>query len=141
MARSLAVALGLAVAACGGSAKPTATTPVPVDAPPVEAAEASRVDVLAPVSCAAGTACEAKLVVHALGDFKVNAEYPTKFIADAGSATTTAQFTPADKMGTLTLSFTASSPGPTKIAGTFKYSVCTEDVCNIEEPKIAFTVP
>lgn len=139
MGRSLALVVVLA--ACGGSAKSTTTTPVPVDTPPVAAAEASRVDVLAPASCAAGTPCEAKLVVHALGEFKVNAAYPTKFVADAGSATTTAQFTPADKMGTLTLSFTASSPGPTTIAGTFKYSVCTEEVCNIEEPKIAFTVP
>ena len=60
-------------------------------------------------------------------DFKVNADYPTKFVAAPGSVTTTGQFTPADKTGTLLLTFTAASflvaPGALAVALVAPYAL------------------
>ena len=95
--------------------------------------------------CAPNAPCEARLALTALGAYHVNETYPFKFVADpvpgvkvAGPGT----FVMEDpKHGTLTLTFQAARPGPARIAGTFKLSVCTDDECKIEEPKITFAVP
>jgi hypothetical protein len=145
MARELIVVVALA--ACGGS-QPAPATPSNTTSPSTTAlapgelarSDVSRVELQAPPSCAEGS-CTARLVVHALGEFKVNAEYPTKFVAAADSAALAGpgSFEPGDTTGVLTLEVTPQG-GATRVHGVFKYSVCTEDVCKIEEPSIAFDV-
>ena len=44
------------------------------------------------------------------------------------------------KQGTLTVKFKPSKPGPDKLTGTFKLSVCSDKTCEIEAPKIALDV-
>jgi hypothetical protein len=131
MVRELVIVI--AVAACGRSSAPTA---------PGELArsDVSRVELEAPPACADGS-CTARLVVHALGEFKVNAEYPTKFVAASDSAAIAGpgSFEAGDTTGVLTLQVTPQD-GATRVHGVFKYSVCTEDVCKIEEPSITFDV-
>ena len=95
--------------------------------------------------CTAGTQCEARLAFSALGDYHVNDQYPFKFVADgvAGIAIDgTGTFTQDDpKHGMMTIKFRTMKRGAVKLAGTFKLSVCTDEKCEIEEPKLAFEVP
>src|SRR5687767_2557219 len=126
MGRKL-LALILLVACKGTPAPP------PVDNPTEPEAPAFRVDVPPQSTCARATPCEAKVVLTALDGFKVNAEYPFKFVADASPALAydgTGTFTPeGTKTGTLTIKFTSSESGTAKVSGTFKLSVCTDEVC------------
>ena len=105
---------------------------------------AFRIDVTPPVSCKRATVCEAKLRLVALDKYKVNAEYPFKFTPDANAALTyegTGKFTHDDKKsGTLTIKFKADKAGKVDVSGLFKLSVCTEDLCKIEKPKVSFSV-
>jgi hypothetical protein len=144
MARSF-YALALFVAACNGkqaTTSPTTTTETPnTEAPEAPAFE---VKVTPPTACAAQSPCEAKVVLTALDKFKVNKEYPFKFVVDENPAITVdSKFTPSDdvKTGMLLITVRAEKPGTVKVSGTFKLSVCTDDVCKIEQPKIAFEVP
>lgn len=125
-----------------GSARETGATETA--SPPLAAKEFFRVDA-APSQppCVAGTACEARLVLTALGDYKVNDEYPFKLVADAtpGIAVEgTGKFTPEGKTGTMAVAFRADKPGTAKLTGTFKLSVCNDHNCQIEAAKIAFDV-
>ncbi|MBA2542606.1 MAG: hypothetical protein H0V17_23385 [Deltaproteobacteria bacterium] len=138
--------IALALIACGSSPS-SAPEPAPVrvadKAAPLASKEFFRVDVPAQPACTAGTACEARLVVTALGDYHVNDEYPFKLVADATPGVAvdgTGTFTPEGKTGTLAIVFRADKPGNAKIAGTFKLSVCNAQNCQIESPKIAFDV-
>jgi hypothetical protein len=136
MGRSLALVL---LVACNGKQAPAA----------MESDEAAgpvfRVDVTPPAGCARGTACEARILLTALGGYKVNAEYPFKFIADAIPQVAfdgTGTFALAGKQtGTLTVVFRADAAGTLHVSGTFKLSVCTKQLCKIEEPKVRFDVP
>lgn len=102
-----------------------------------------ELDALAP--CKASAPCEASLRVHALAGYKVNAEYPTKFVAKPSAGVTvsgTGTFTVAGKTpGTMTVAFRAAAPGTAAIAGTLKLSVCTDDVCEIAAVAVSFDVP
>ena len=105
---------------------------------------AFRVEVAPPSACSAGAACEARVKLTALGDYKVNEEYPFKFVADKGSVTVdgAGKFArDTAKTGTLTIKFRAPSAGTAKVSGKFKLSVCTKDVCKIEAPQVTFSVP
>lgn len=147
----IALALALIPACkCGGepARETTATTVggdkgVPATAP-LAAKEFFRLDP-APQqpACAVGQACEAKLILTALGDYHVNDEYPFKLVAEPTPGVKiegTGTFSPDGKTGTHVLAFRAEKPGTAKIAGTFKLSVCNEKNCQIESPKIAFDV-
>jgi hypothetical protein len=92
--------------------------------------------------CEPDAACEAKLVLHALGGYHVNAEYPTKFVAAPESTAVegTGEFAPAETTGVLTLRFRRTSE-PAQIRGQFRFAVCSADICKIEQPTIAFAVP
>lgn len=101
---------------------------------------------LAPLApCKAAAPCEAKLVVHALGGFKVNAEYPSKFVVAPAPGVTvdgTGSFAVGSKTtGTMTVTFRAAAAGTSKIAGALKLSVCTDDICEIAAPVVTFNVP
>jgi hypothetical protein len=141
MGRSLALALLLA--ACGDKQAPTPATPNEPGAPKEDAAP-FRVDVTPPAACTHATTCEATIVLVALEGFKVNADYPFKFVGDVGpqiSFDGTGTFAHGDKhSGTLKIKFRPAQAGTIKVSGTFKLSVCTEEVCKIEQPKITFDV-
>lgn len=101
---------------------------------------------LAPLpACQPASPCEVRLVVHAFDGYKVNAEYPTKFVAQPSPGVTVAGTgtfaVSADAVGTMTVAVTAAEPGTARIAGAFKLSVCTEEICEIAAPQIAFDVP
>jgi hypothetical protein len=141
MAREVFAPWLAAVLAACGSSKPPAP---PVEQPPNDG-PTFRVDVAQPASCVRGAPCEASFKLTALGAFKVNVEYPFKFVADATAQAVVdgpGTFTPGDiKTGTHTIKLRAETAGTLNVSGTFKLSVCTDDVCKIETPKIAFAVP
>jgi len=141
MGRKLALLL---LVACGNPAPPP-TTPIEDDKPAAPEPAPFRVDVTPPASCARSTTCEATIALHALDGFKVNADYPMKFVGDTGpqiSFDGTGTFAVADKKsGTMTIKFRSEAAGTIQVSGTFKLSVCTEEVCKIEQPKIKFDVP
>lgn len=95
--------------------------------------------------CTVGAPCEVRLAFSALGDYHVNDRYPFKFVPDAAPGIAvdgTGTFALDDpKHGMMTIKFRALKRGATRLAGTFKLSVCTDDRCEIEEPKLAFDVP
>ena len=108
------------------------------------AGPAFRVEVAPPTSCAVAVSCEAKVHLTALDGFKVNDQYPHKFVADKGSAVTldeTSFTRHGNDKGTLSIKFRTDSPGTAKITGTFRLSVCTPKICKTEAPKIAIDVP
>ncbi|HEX2688318.1 MAG TPA: hypothetical protein VHN14_16925 [Kofleriaceae bacterium] len=142
MARELVLfALVLTGDACGRD-KPV--TPTPTGAPLASKAY-YRVDAGPATPCASGAACEAHLVLTALGAYHVNKDYPFKFVGDPAPAPPvedTGTFTLDDAThGTLTIRFRPKSPGPQKLVGVFKLSVCSDDTCEIETPALELTVP
>jgi hypothetical protein len=150
MARErIAIALGLlcGAAACSGHGCRKAG-----DGKPGEPAERPlagkpfyRIDAGPPVACAPGATCEARLVLTALGDYHVNQDYPFKFLGEPAPAV------PVDGEGafaiddarhlTMTVKFRPAAAGSAKLAGTFKLSVCSDDTCEIETPRIELAVP
>ena len=140
---ALAVA-SVAAVVCGacGRDKPPAPTPAGT---PLASKAFYRVDAGPATPCASKTACEARLVLTALGNYHVNKDYPFKFVGDPAPALQldgTGSFALEDaKRGTLTVRFRPEAPGATKLVGTLKLSVCSDDTCEIETPKLELTVP
>ncbi len=113
--------------------------------PPLAGKDYFRVDA-APEqpACQVDAPCEAQLILTALGDYHVNEHYPFKLVAEITpnvKVDGTGTFSAKGKVGRLALPFRATSAGTAKIAGTFKLSVCNDENCQIETPKIAFEVP
>jgi len=104
-----------------------------------------RIELAPPAPCKPATSCQATLVVHSLDGYKVNAEYPTKFVATASPGVTvngTGSFAVSAKtVGTMTVAFRAAQAGTARIAGAFKLSVCTDDICEIAAANLAFDMP
>jgi hypothetical protein len=104
-----------------------------------------RVDAGPTTPCARGATCEARFVLTALGDYHVNKDYPFKFVGDPAPAVPldgAATFARDDaEHGTLTIKFRPGAPGTAKLAGTFKLSVCSDETCEIETPKLELAVP
>jgi hypothetical protein len=146
----LLLALLAPLGACNGPQQAPAsvatTPPVGEDKPAAPEAAPFRVDVTPPASCVRATPCEATIALTALDGFKVNADYPMKFVGDVGpqisfDGTGTFAAVADKKTGTMTIKFRSEAAGTIKVSGTFKLSVCTDEVCKIEQPKIAFDVP
>lgn len=80
----------------------------------------------------------------ALGAYKVNKDYPTKFVPvadDALALEAPAAFEVVEaKRGVMTLALQRAPEQPATLRGTFKLSVCTDDNCEIEAPAIAIPV-
>jgi hypothetical protein len=104
-----------------------------------------RIDAAPQAPCASGSTCESDLVLTALGGYHVNKDYPFKFVGDpANEAVLDGIGTFAlngEKRGTLTIKFRPDKPGTTKVVGTFKLSVCSDENCEIETPKLELAVP
>jgi hypothetical protein len=140
IAAALAVACGVAVG-CGkgqGGAAPPAGTPL-------ASKPFYRVDAAALAPCASGATCRAGLVLTALGDYHVNKDYPFKFVGEPAPALPVegdGAFALGDaKHGTMTVTFVPAAAGAARLVGTFKLSVCSDDTCEIETPKIELAVP
>ena len=146
MARGLtAIALAVACAACGRSDPPSAAPPGAPGGKPLAGKAFYRIDAGPPAACAHGTTCEAQLVLTALGTYHVNKDYPFKFVGEPGPATPVdgeGRFALGDaRHGTMTVTFKPAAQGTARLVGTFKLSVCNDDTCEIETPKIELAVP
>ena len=127
----------------GEGAKPAPGAP-PLPAP-LAGKSFYRLDAGPQTPCTAGAPCEARIVLTALAGYKVNKDYPFKFVADPVPGVTvdgTGTFSFDDaRSGTLTLRFRAAQSGRARFSGTFKLSVCTAEQCEIEEPKLELSIP
>jgi hypothetical protein len=141
MVREL-IALAVALAACGrgDAGKPAGTERAPLAGKPFY-----RIDPGPAVPCASGAACKAHLVLTALGSYHVNQDYPFKFVGEPAPAPPVegdGAFALDDaKHGTLTVTFRPAAAGTARLVGTFKLSVCNDDTCEIETPRIELAVP
>ncbi|MGE0873017.1 MAG: hypothetical protein AB7P03_30980, partial [Kofleriaceae bacterium] len=151
MARDRVFTILLAlVAGCTGETAqpPAAVTPVPaVSAGSANGGSASRpgtttalasgseyrVDAVPSEPCAPGARCELRVTLTALGDYKINNQYPTKFVpaADHGLALEgPGAFEISEpKRGVMTLALQRAPNAPATLRGTFKLSVCTDENC------------
>jgi hypothetical protein len=112
------------------------------------------IDVTAP-SCAVDTDCALTLKLLPAGDFHINKEYPYKFVATpAAGVTFLGKGDPntfsksagdfkeeGEKSATMTVRYKPTSAGGAKVSGTYKFSVCNPDQCQIENQPIALDVP
>jgi hypothetical protein len=141
MARELIAAAVALVGACGACRHEEAAG----RAAPLASKAFYRIDAGALPRCSSGAACQVPLVLTALGDYHVNKDYPFKFVGDPVPATPVdgdGAFALGDaRHGTLTVTFHPAAPGTTKLVGMFKLSVCSDDTCEIETPKIELAVP
>jgi hypothetical protein len=139
------IALGIVMlASCKRDTPSPAAEAIDKGAPPLAEKAFFRVDAKPIAPCPVNATCEAQLVLTALGDYHVNDEYPAKFVADPSSGVRidgegTFKIS-GEKHGTMRVRFTPTQPGPAKLVGTFKLSVCSEENCEIESPKIALDV-
>lgn len=101
-----------------------------------------HVDVVAQPGCTAGTTCAVLADVTSLGDFKVNPEYPHKFVPAAGSTPApAATFTLTGvHRARLIVRLPRPSDAPLRVAGDLKLSVCNPDRCLIEVAPIAVAI-
>jgi len=140
--RLIPLALLAMVASCG---RDPSAAPDPIAGhTPLAGKPFYRVDRGPQAPCASGAPCEARVVLTALGDYHVNKDYPFKFVGDPTAI-------PLDgpgsfaldgaKRGTLTIKFRAPAPGTTKLVGTFKLSVCSDETCEIEAPTLELAIP
>jgi hypothetical protein len=88
-----------------------------------------------------------QVVLEALGEYKVNEEYPIKFQFAARDGTKPVKMTVSredakleKQRAELPLSVTIESAGKRQIAGKLSFSVCTEDRCLIEKRELAVDV-
>lgn len=101
-----------------------------------------HLDVAAQPGCVAGADCAVLADLTAADGFKVNTEYPFRFVPAAGEVPPAASFTPtAARTGRLVLRFRRPSASPLTIAGDFKLSVCNPDRCLIETAALAVAIP
>lgn len=136
-----AAALVIAAAACSrGDGAPASAA----QAAPLATSSFYRIDAAPLAPCTAGSACQARLVLSALGNYHVNKEYPFKFLGDAAPAAPvdgTGTFAVDDaKRGTMTVVFRPAAAGTAHLAGTFKLSVCSDETCEIESPRLDVAV-
>ena len=157
---ALAVALSLCAVACGRDGR---TAPGPGDQPLGKPASSQCVhaacgnnyfvDTEQVGSCAVGAKCEAALTLVAVGAYHINDEYPYKFIAEAAPGVTYRGLDGAganvfskaagnwsqrdEKTGAMTAAFTPSDRSAKKLSGTFKFSVCSAQNCQLEHVPVA----
>jgi len=137
------------VVACG---RDKATKPRAAAAgPPLASKAFYRVDAGPNAPCTSGTTCEVRLELTALGDYHVNKDYPFKFVGDPGPPPAGQPAVQIDGAGTfalddakhgiMTIKFRPTASGTAKLVGTFKLSVCSDETCEIEAPKLELAVP
>ncbi len=148
---------------------PVASAPIAANAPPTPVAPAAAadcghavcgesffVDTVAKDGCSSGGRCEVSLKLVATGAFHVNDQYPYRYKAEP---TSTVEFLGTDpagknvfskpagdwaqtgaKSGVLTVHLAPSAKGSSTISGVFKLSVCSEQNCLIEQPRVSVAI-
>ncbi len=95
-----------------------------------------HVDAAPAAGCATGGSCSVLADLTATSGFKVNEEYPYRFVPDAASRPLVdgeaAFAVTSPHTGRLMVPVRAGVAAGTRIGGTFKLSVCSADVCQIE---------
>ena len=106
--------------------------------------------------CTAGTECVVKIELDALGGYHVNKEYPYKFTATAAKDVEflgkdpagTSVFTKSagdytstsEGHATMSVHFRAKQAGKVDVTGTYKFSVCSAQNCQIETAELGAKV-
>jgi hypothetical protein len=149
-------ALVVLAAACGSSprpapAPPTTASEAPAPAPPAPApsspapssptpfrttsfsapeitSDATYELVRQPGTCDVRTVCGVQLIIHALGAYHVDAEYPTKFVSTNVTEPTELGLID-EETGVLLVEIPARLPS---VIGTLELGVCTREVCEIK---------
>jgi hypothetical protein len=155
----------VASVAPGASAasSPTANAP-PTPVAPAAAADCRHavcgesffVDAVAKDGCSSGGQCEVSLKLVATGAFHVNDQYPYRYKAEPTSAVEFLGTDPTGKnvfskpagdwaqtgakSGILTVHLAPSAKGTSTISGVFKLSVCSEQNCLIEQPRVSVAI-
>ena len=160
MRATLAVVAALAgLAACKGGSSPPAddlaagaaegaqgrgAVPIPPGAVRVDGRN-FHVDAGIGEPCHPGTTCVVRLHLTATGPFKVNKDYPHKFVADPTPGVVHEGVGPFQAQGTKTgflpVRIRPSAAGPARVSGTFKLSVCDDETCQIEAATVSVDVP
>ena len=147
----LLITLAALAAACESSPRDGAPTAIgrTIAPPPADddadGKDSYRVDVTdVDPPCRAGTACTIRLRLVALGPYKLNAEYPMKFVAAPSAGVVHENSGPFQTIdphtGILDVRFRADAGGTVRIAGTYKTAICTAEVCHINDVAIAHDV-
>lgn len=100
-----------------------------------------HVDVAALPGCTTSAPCAVIADLTATDGFKVNTEYPTRFVAAPGLDATATFAVTGVHTGRLIVRFPRPASTPARIAGELKLSVCDPDRCLIETAALAATVP
>lgn len=140
MARELLVIALVSATGCAGCSR-SESAPA---GKPLAGKAFYRIDPGPTTPCASGAICEARVVLTALGDYHVNKDYPFKFVGDPAAVAVDGDGSFAldgAKRGTLTIKFRPATPGSAKVVGSFKLSVCSDDACEIESPRLELTIP
>lgn len=150
--RSILLALALTLTAacrCDSPRAPSATPAAPAaegqrPAQVLASTDFYRVEATAS-PCPAGVRCAVELRLFALGAYKINEDYPFKFLPNENAST---EIQASGKLehqgaqrGSLELRFQSAGAGGTRLSGIFKLSVCTKDTCEIAEPEISLQIP
>ena len=114
------------------------------------------VDAVPPASCASGANCAVALTLVATGAYHINDEYPYKFRADDLPGVAFQGTDPAGpnvfsksasnwqktgpQKGTMNVVFQSTDKGTKNVAGTFKFSVCSDQNCQLEQATLATAV-
>lgn len=128
--------------ATGAAARdPRVGVPLPAGAVRVEGKN-FHVDAAALGPCAPDALCTVAADLTAINEFKVNKEYPFKFVAEPGLALDgPATFAHTGvHSGRLLVQFKRPA-GAVTVRGGFKLSVCSADVCQVETAQLAVNVP
>jgi len=127
----------------GGTGTPAAA---PAPSGPATPDTSFKLDVAAPTPAAAGQQAVARVKVVPGAGWKMNKEYPTKLVIQPPDGVTAAKaeqvLADAATFNDHELAFdvrlTAAKPGTYKVAGTFKFAVCTDATCDPKKQAIAF---
>ena len=117
--------------------------PMPADAVRVSGKH-FHVDTAPAAPCAPGASCTVMAQLTALDGYKVNKDYPFRFLLEP-AAGVVLEGEPhfkvtATSTGRLTVRFRRTST-PTPFAGSFKLSVCNPDECVVETAALAVNIP
>ncbi len=129
---------------------PTATATAVASAPDVKGSETTEAAFSAFLSGAGkykvGSPGTVTAVLNALGEHKVNPDYPIKFTLNAAPAGVTYGETvlrnanKADKKATISIPFTPDSAGSHTISGVFSIGVCVASSCTNQKVPLSVTV-
>jgi hypothetical protein len=153
LSTSAILAIAFTGCTCGSSKPDGATSTKSIGAPgakgeaagpPLASKEFYRLDLAGTPDCKAGASCDVKIALTALQGHHVNGEYPMKFVPVAspnlGVEGTGSFAVESETRGVMTIKVTPTQAGTHTLDGQFKLSVCTDDKCEIDGPKIALSI-